>query len=228
MPAHTEIPEFVSAADVGTILGCTEEQAQDAINHCWRMITLGTSIDALTDDITYGTRNFTEAPSATQAAEAANYLVKARRLQIGRLRATGQLQPSRLSAAFNELREQEILALQNFTCCATCATAEAWDVMSAEPQWRGFVYFHNQDAESLINTNQTYIGYDIRLESWYSEAELTGFTRSERQAAYSNTCIRLANEILRPTFRAFNIGYKWNNNTDTRMLLSNCDYFAEI
>ncbi len=228
MSAHTEIPESVTAADVATILGCSPEQAQGAIDHCWRLITLGTSIDTLIDDIAYGTRNFTDAPSADQAVEAANYLVKARRLQIGRLRATGQLQPSRLSAAFDKLREQDILALQNFTCCGTCATAEAWDIMSAEPHWRGFVYFHNQDTESLIDTNQTYIGFDIRMGSWYPEAELTAFTQSERQAAYRDACIRLANEILRPTFRAFNIGYTWNNNTDTRMLLSNCDYFAEI
>lgn len=61
----------------------------------------------------------------------------------------GETDPERLARAFAALQEAGITARENFTCCHTCGQAEIGGV--ADPEARGFVYFHSQCTESAVH-----------------------------------------------------------------------------
>jgi len=66
----------------------------------------------------------------------------------------------RLAAAFAELDADGILARMNFTCCQTCALEAIADEVPPDESRRGFVYFHGQDAERLLDPDPSlYLGY---------------------------------------------------------------------
>ncbi|MEO3938008.1 hypothetical protein V3N99_14795 [Dermatophilaceae bacterium Soc4.6] len=54
---------------------------------------------------------------------------------------------TRVAAAFAALEADGIVARMGFTCCQTCGHAEIGD--EAGPSSRGYVFFHEQDAERL-------------------------------------------------------------------------------
>ncbi|WP_205326892.1 hypothetical protein [Glycomyces sp. YM15] len=65
----------------------------------------------------------------------------------------------RLTEAFRELDEGGIVAREHFTCCQTCGTAEIWD--EADPDDRGYVFFHMQDTETA-GDGVLYLAYGSR------------------------------------------------------------------
>ncbi|WP_189259680.1 DUF6891 domain-containing protein [Lentzea flava] len=58
----------------------------------------------------------------------------------------GETDPERLTRAFTALQDNGITARENFTCCRSCGQAEIG--AEAEPDARGFVYFHSQCTDS--------------------------------------------------------------------------------
>ncbi|MFG2292267.1 DUF6891 domain-containing protein [Streptomyces sp. NPDC048603] len=58
----------------------------------------------------------------------------------------GETDPERLTRAFAVLEEAGITARENFTCCRSCGQSEIGG--EAEPDSRGFVYFHTQCTDS--------------------------------------------------------------------------------
>ncbi|MBM7858960.1 DUF6891 domain-containing protein [Lentzea nigeriaca] len=58
----------------------------------------------------------------------------------------GETDPERLTRAFTALQDNGITARENFTCCRSCGQAEIGG--EAEPDARGFVYFHSQCTDS--------------------------------------------------------------------------------
>ncbi|MFG3585722.1 DUF6891 domain-containing protein [Streptomyces sp. NPDC047990] len=58
----------------------------------------------------------------------------------------GETDPERLTRAFTVLREAGVTARENFTCCRSCGQSEIGG--EAEPDARGFVYFHTQCTDS--------------------------------------------------------------------------------
>ena len=70
----------------------------------------------------------------------------------------------RLSLAFDMLEDEDIVARQHFTCCGTCGAAEIGiemddfqDLSGREP--KGYVFFHQQDTESAVESGSLYISY---------------------------------------------------------------------
>jgi hypothetical protein len=70
----------------------------------------------------------------------------------------------RLSLAFDMLEDEDIVARQHFTCCGTCGAAEIGiemddfrDMAGREPT--GYVFFHQQDTESAVESGSLYISY---------------------------------------------------------------------
>jgi hypothetical protein len=55
----------------------------------------------------------------------------------------------RLEAAFTELEAAGVVARMAFTCCGSCGVAEIGDEVAEGAAARGFVFFHQQDAEGL-------------------------------------------------------------------------------
>ena len=70
----------------------------------------------------------------------------------------------RLSLAFDMLEDEDIVARQHFTCCGTCGAAEIGiemddfqDLSGRAP--KGYVFFHQQDTESAVESGSLYISY---------------------------------------------------------------------
>ena len=69
----------------------------------------------------------------------------------------------RLELAFDMLEEEDIVARQHFTCCGTCGAAEIgveiedYEELGREAQ--GYVFFHQQDTESAVESGSLYISY---------------------------------------------------------------------
>lgn len=70
----------------------------------------------------------------------------------------------RLQLAFDRLEEEDVVARQNFTCCGTCGAAEIGVEMDdyeeiTGREARGYVFFHQQDTESAVESGSLYISY---------------------------------------------------------------------
>ncbi|MEY9845968.1 hypothetical protein ABH940_003051 [Streptacidiphilus sp. BW17] len=69
----------------------------------------------------------------------------------------GETDPERITRAFDTLEERGITAREHFTCCRSCGQAEIG--AEAEPESRGFVYFHSQAAEGAASGGSLYLLY---------------------------------------------------------------------
>lgn len=98
-------------------------------------------------------------------------VVAARRTQQTQL---GGAPESKLTNAFTELETIGVLGRQNFSCCGTCGSAEIWDERDDSRAWRGYLYFHQQDAERIPEDRETYVGYGAFLDQFLPEDEWDG------------------------------------------------------
>ena len=57
----------------------------------------------------------------------------------------------KVAAAFAELDAAGVIARMNFTCCQTCGVAEIDDERPADRPTSGYVFFHQQDSERLVD-----------------------------------------------------------------------------
>ncbi|MDO5060116.1 MAG: hypothetical protein Q4D73_00615 [Actinomycetaceae bacterium] len=205
----------------------TEAQAE-IINYMWSSILAGDddpnslvdSVDGILEE---------DEPSLSQLEEVAKTLIEARRQQLIQWKEANLLTENKLSKAFAQLRSQRILALENFTCCGTCGASEAYEQMSAESgQWDGYIFFHMQDTEVLLENRETYLGYGVYWPSLCTEEQFNAMSNAEKDEYYENACRKMADEILAPVFAQHGIDFSWNRNLDTRMLISNVDYVVDI
>lgn len=165
-----------------------------------------------------------ELDDVTVIAEA---LLAYRRSQLAAAKADGRIQPSRLTKAFEEISAQNVLALQNFSCCGTCGSAEAAGEMY-EDNSRGYIYFHEQDTETLIETGETYLGYGVNWQHICTEEEFEALSDQQKEQQYLAACRKLADEVLKPAFEKHGIVFEWNGDVSTRMHISQADYFADL
>lgn len=72
----------------------------------------------------------------------------------------------RLDAAFAELEAAGIVCRQNWTCCQTCGLAEIGEEI--EPGSRGYVFYHQQDTERVLEDGSLFLAYgacsDVKAE----------------------------------------------------------------
>jgi hypothetical protein len=70
---------------------------------------------------------------------------------------TGLTDCDRLDAAFAELEASGIVCRQNWTCCQSCGLAEIGAEL--EPGSRGYVFFHQQDTDGVVETGALFLAY---------------------------------------------------------------------
>lgn len=157
----------------------------------------------------------------------AEALLAYRRSQLAAAKADGRIQPSRLTKAFEEIAAQNVLALQNFSCCGNCGSAEATEEMYEHNNW-GYIYFHEQDTETLIETEETYLGYGVNWSHICTEEEYNALSDRQKEQRYVAACRKLADEVLKPTFEKHGIVFNWNGDLSVRMHISQADYFADL
>lgn len=121
-----------------------------------------------------------------------------------------------------------MLARENFACCGTCATAEIGDERDDSRQWRGYVYYHAQDAERIPHERQTYIGYGAFLSKFLTEDEWDRLSDAEKDSTYDRIVTELMHNEVFPVFNKRGIAVIWNQDLDTRILLQDVDLFLAV
>lgn len=99
-------------------------------------------------------------PSIAELSKVVEAQMAERRSQLA---ALGSSTYARLDSALDQLEESGILARENFWCCQTCAyTAmheEVLESIDAGEDVRGFVLFHSQDTERVVETGRLLLRY---------------------------------------------------------------------
>ncbi|MFI5495005.1 DUF6891 domain-containing protein [Actinoplanes sp. NPDC051859] len=137
---------------------------------------------------------------------------------------------SNLSSAFSELNSLGVLARENFSCCGTCAAAEIHDERDDSRHWHGFVWFHQQDTESLITSPEgsVYLGYGVYPPADFDDVAYDALPEAEKEARYQLDLERLLDERVFPVLRRHGMNVEWNRDQGTRILLTGARWYAPL
>nr|WP_298132990.1 hypothetical protein [uncultured Pseudoxanthomonas sp.] len=161
--------------------------------------------------------------AAAEAAFAA--VVAARRAQQAQWPADAK---TSLTRAFEALAARGIVAREHFSCCGTCASGEIFDERDDTRTWRGYIYYHQQDTDRLIEDRSTYIGYGAFLDAWTTEAEWQALPEAQREQRYAQIVTSLMREDVIPVLEAHGAAVVWDGNLGTRIHLANVDYLVRL
>ena len=89
------------------------------------------------------------------------------------------------------------------------------------------MYFHMQDTDGLVEDRSTYVGYGVFVPAHVSEHEWNALSDDEQRRLYLELTTSLMNEA-KLVLEAEGIGWSWNGDLGTRILLTNADYFARL
>jgi len=137
---------------------------------------------------------------------------------------------SNLTLAFAELNELGVLARENFTCCGTCAAAEIHDERDESRHWHGYLWFHQQDTESLVSSldGSVYLGYGAYPPVDFDPAVYDALSEDEKRARYQDDVQRLLDELVFPVLGKHGMRVEWNQNLGTRILLTGARWYAPL
>lgn len=153
-------------------------------------------------------------------------LLDGRRKQLDKLSADERT--TSLTRAFDELEEQGIIARQNFSCCGTCAPGEIQEERKGGNPSRGYVYYHMQDAEQLVEDRSTMLGYGAFVDSYFEEEDWLALSDAKKDSEYERIALELMNSVVLPTLQRHGIEVSWEGSLDRRIGLSNVDYIADV
>lgn len=85
-----------------------------------------------------------------------------------------------------ELNQLGVLARENFTCCGTCAAAEIHDERDGSRHWHGYLWYHQQDTESLISSpdGSVYLGYGAYPPRDVDSGAYAALSEEDKRARY--------------------------------------------
>ncbi|MFI6236879.1 DUF6891 domain-containing protein [Micromonospora sp. NPDC050784] len=135
-----------------------------------------------------------------------------------------------LTRAFAELNELGVLARENFSCCGTCASAEIDDERDDSRHWRGFLWYHQQDTESLLASEdgEVYLGYGVYPPADFDEVAYAGLSEAEQQASYQADLERLLDEVAFPVLRKHGMQVEWNRRQSRRIRVTGAQWYAPL
>ncbi|WIM93582.1 hypothetical protein ACTOB_005565 [Actinoplanes oblitus] len=144
-------------------------------------------------------------------------------------RAWGEVR-SNLTLAFIELNRLGVLARENFACCGTCAAAEIHDERDDSRHWRGYLWYHQQDTESLAEseTGSVYLGYGAYPPADLDRETFDALPDAEKQARYQAEVEHLMDEVVFPVLHDHGMRVTWNRSLSTRILLTGAHWYAPI
>lgn len=156
-------------------------------------------------------------------------LLKRRRAFAAELGITPEKQKnSNLNRAFAALEEEGVIARQNFTCCGTCASSEIWDEIDDSREWKGYVYFHQQDTESLAESGGTYVGFGSFLAYPKDENEWKALNEAQKEeirALHEKLSVELMTDIIIPVLQKHSLTVKWNGSFNTRPFIEGVEVY---
>ncbi|MFT3662767.1 MAG: hypothetical protein QM809_15710 [Gordonia sp. (in: high G+C Gram-positive bacteria)] len=164
--------------------------------------------------------------SADRAAAWFRSVIEARRDQQARWGLP--LPVTALDRAFAELNDTGIVARGDFTCCGTCGSAEIVDERDDSREWKGYVFFHQQDTDGIFQDRTTYLNYGAFLPAFFTQSEWEGMSDAERDREYARVTVGLMNDVVVPVFRRHGIGVDWGGDLNTRIRLTDVDFLAPM
>ncbi|MFG2050541.1 DUF6891 domain-containing protein [Micromonospora sp. NPDC048935] len=135
-----------------------------------------------------------------------------------------------LTRAFAELNERGVLARENFSCCGTCASAEIHDERDDSRHWHGYVWYHQQDTESLLASEdgEVYLGYGAYPPADFDEVAYDKLSEAEQQARYQADLERLLDDMVFPVLREHGMGVEWNRRQSRRVRVTGAQWYAPV
>ena len=128
----------------------------------------------------------------------------------------------------NVLEEEGVIARQNFTCCGTCASAEIWDEIDDSREWKGYIYFHQQDTESLAESGGTYVGFGSFLAYPKDENEWKALNEAQKEeirTLHETLSVELMKDTVIPVLEKHGLSVKWKGNFDTRPFIGGVEVY---
>lgn len=128
---------------------------------------------------------------------------------------------SNIEEAFDDLESKGVLARACFSCCGTCASSEIWGEFDESRPWQGYVYFHWQDAEALVDTDGTYLGYGWYVPSKYPTPESwEALPEAEQQRIYETEGAKVIHDIVIPTLTSHGLTARWDGDWNKRIFVT--------
>lgn len=124
-----------------------------------------------------------------------------------------------LQKAFVDLnKNHQVIAVQNFTCCDHCGHAEIRNLIDeyvakfgAKPI--GYVFFHQQDVENIIDNKTTHLSYG-------AFTPIPGHEELSQEEAN----LWILNEVVLPVLQQYGISATWDGTPLSRPELYNVNY----
>lgn len=211
-------PDGLRLPDTFGLDSAAEQEFRDA---AWQLIVKG--IDDPDELAEYAADELDLSDDA--ARDAALFLVAARKQQQA---GFGEQPESVLDRAFADLESQRVLARKDWTCCGTCGVAEIGDDVDDISEWLGYVFFHTQDTDSLVESGSTYLNYGIFWPSHVTEADFNAMSKPAREEYYERTTLALMQDVVVPTFERHGITVAWDGSFSQRMLIEGVDWYAPL
>lgn len=133
-----------------------------------------------------------------------------------------------LTTAFEALEAQGILCRQNFSCCGTCAASEIYNERGESRSWRGYLWYHAQDLDGLIEDGSTHVGYGVFADAFTNEASWFALESEQRTRLYRDWTVGLMKEVVIPTLERHGVGVDWNGDLAERIRLDGVDFYARL
>lgn len=135
-----------------------------------------------------------------------------------------------LSRAFAELNDLGVLARENFTCCGTCAATEIHDEQDDSRHWYGYLWFHQQDTQSLIASEDgsVYLGYGVFTPENFDKAAYAALPKEEQQARYQVEVERFLDNVVFPVLHRHGMQVEWNRRHTSRIRVTGAQWYAPL
>lgn len=203
----------------------TSEEGEELLEMLWTEIIRGNDqLDSYVEHLEHMIDE--DEITDEQARAVVEYLLEARRAQQAGFVERGSL---KLARAFDALRKARILAEMDFTCCGTCGAAEIGEEQFEAgelDQWLGYVFFHSQDTESLIEFGHVYLNYGIFWPAHLSEAEFNALSDREKEQVYDLKTLQLMNSVVVPILEEHGITVEWSRTMDNRIRLDDVEWYV--
>ncbi|WP_128772344.1 DUF6891 domain-containing protein [Actinomyces oricola] len=196
---------------------------QTVRDRAWSAILMGLGHPDEVADSVYGVVSEDELPYE-RAREAAQFLIAARRRQQ---ESFGEV-TTNLDRAFGELNSKRIIARQNLGCCLNCALDEVHAIAAGDPSWAGFVFFHQQDAERLVESGACELGFGVFRPYYLTDAQRDAMTSAELDAFLDERAAELTSTLIIPILRSHGLGVEWDGDPDRRISISGGQYYSPI
>ncbi|MBA3021613.1 hypothetical protein [Propionicimonas sp.] len=202
-------------------LGLDVGPEADLVIVAWRQVILGFSDPS---DFVEDVRDEFKLPDAVLAA-AFEAVLAARREQQA---SFADAATTTLTKAFIELNARGILALEGFSCCAECGARDIHELLDTEQRQRGYVFYHQADAEHLVDHGHVELTFGAALDQLMEPEEYQRLLPEGKQWWFEQVSVEFFRDEVLPVLADYGIKVEWNREFGTRPMLSGVDFYAEV